>query len=107
MNAVTCHASHTNTMCEALWHAVPLVVAPLRDDQAVVAGQVTDAGAGVRVRFGQSTPGGRAPRWTPYFTIPPITRQPSGSARRSARPTAAGLPRPTWSSQWRAPKEDQ
>lgn len=23
VDAVTCHASHNNTMCEALWHAVP------------------------------------------------------------------------------------
>lgn len=50
--AVVCHAGH-NSVCEALWHGVPLVVAPIRDDQPVVAGQVTDAGAGVRVRFGR------------------------------------------------------
>jgi UDP:flavonoid glycosyltransferase YjiC (YdhE family) len=31
------------------------VVAPIRDDQPVVAGQVEDAGAGVRVRFGRVT----------------------------------------------------
>ncbi|MDT3397349.1 glycosyltransferase [Streptomyces sp. B1866] len=48
--AVVCHAGH-NTVAEALWHGVPLVVAPIRDDQPVVAGQVTEAGAGVRVRF--------------------------------------------------------
>ncbi|MER6573781.1 glycosyltransferase, partial [Streptomyces sp. NPDC001093] len=48
MDAVVCHAGH-NTVCEALWHGVPLVVAPIRDDQPVVAGQVVDAGAGVRV----------------------------------------------------------
>ncbi|AOR35619.1 glycosyl transferase [Streptomyces fodineus] len=52
MDAVICHAGH-NTVCEALWHGVPLVVAPIRDDQPVVAGQVVDAGAGVRVRFGR------------------------------------------------------
>ncbi|MDQ0584734.1 glycosyltransferase [Streptomyces rishiriensis] len=52
--AVVCHAGH-NTVCEALWHGVPLVVAPIRDDQPVVAGQVTEAGAGVRVRFGRVT----------------------------------------------------
>ncbi|KQX67774.1 MULTISPECIES: glycosyltransferase [unclassified Streptomyces] len=52
--AVLCHAGH-NTVCEALWHGVPLVVAPIRDDQPVVAGQVTDAGAGLRVRFGRVT----------------------------------------------------
>ncbi|MFE6821228.1 glycosyltransferase [Streptomyces sp. NPDC057690] len=50
--AVVCHAGH-NSVCEALWHGLPLVVAPIRDDQPVVAGQVTDAGAGVRVRFGR------------------------------------------------------
>ncbi|MCS0600695.1 glycosyltransferase [Streptomyces sp. LP11] len=53
-DAVVCHAGH-NTVCEALWHGVPLVVAPIRDDQPVVAGQVTDRGAGVRVRFGRVT----------------------------------------------------
>ncbi|GAB2585197.1 glycosyltransferase [Streptomyces capparidis] len=54
VSAVVCHAGH-NTVCEALWHGVPLVVAPIRDDQPVVAGQVVDAGAGVRVRFGRVT----------------------------------------------------
>jgi MGT family glycosyltransferase len=50
---VVCHAGH-NTVCEALWHSVPLVVAPIRDDQPVVAAQVVAAGAGVRVRFGRT-----------------------------------------------------
>jgi MGT family glycosyltransferase len=54
MDSVVCHAGH-NTVCEALWHGVPLVVAPIRDDQPVVAGQVVDAGAGLRVRFGRVT----------------------------------------------------
>ncbi|MFC4503384.1 MULTISPECIES: glycosyltransferase [Streptomyces] len=54
VDAVVCHAGH-NTVCEALWFGVPLVVAPIRDDQPVVAGQVVDAGAGVRVRFGRVT----------------------------------------------------
>ncbi|MEV7004281.1 glycosyltransferase [Streptomyces sp. NPDC093982] len=54
MDAVVCHAGH-NTVCEALWHGVPLVVAPIRDDQPVVASQVTGAGAGIRVRFGRVT----------------------------------------------------
>ncbi|MFE2183743.1 glycosyltransferase [Streptomyces sp. NPDC059455] len=53
VNAVVCHAGH-NTVCEALWHGVPLVVAPIRDDQPVVAAQVVDAGAGIRVRFGRA-----------------------------------------------------
>jgi UDP:flavonoid glycosyltransferase YjiC (YdhE family) len=54
VDAVVCHAGH-NTVCEALWHGVPLVVAPIRDDQPVVAGQVADSGAGIRVRFNRVT----------------------------------------------------
>jgi len=53
LDAVVCHAGH-NTVCETLWHGVPLVVAPIRDDQPIVAGQVVDAGAGVRLRFGRA-----------------------------------------------------
>jgi UDP:flavonoid glycosyltransferase YjiC (YdhE family) len=52
--AVVCHAGH-NTVCETLSHGVPLVVAPIRDDQPIVAQQVVAAGAGVRVRFGRVT----------------------------------------------------
>ena len=52
VDAVVTHGGH-NTVCEALWHGLPLVVAPIRDDQPVVAGQVTAAGAGVRVPFGR------------------------------------------------------
>ncbi|MGH3836039.1 MAG: glycosyltransferase [Pseudonocardiaceae bacterium] len=52
LHAVICHAGH-NTVCEALAHGVPLVVAPIRDDQPVIAGQVVDAGAGIRVPFGR------------------------------------------------------
>ncbi|MBM7774896.1 MGT family glycosyltransferase [Actinokineospora baliensis] len=48
--AVICHGGH-NTVCEALAHGVPLVVAPIRDDQPVLADQVVTAGAGVRLRF--------------------------------------------------------
>jgi len=52
MDAVVCHAGH-NTVCESLAHGLPLVVAPIRDDQPVVAHQVVEAGAGVRVRYGR------------------------------------------------------
>ncbi|MEV7548965.1 glycosyltransferase [Amycolatopsis sp. NPDC089917] len=55
VDAVVCHGGH-NTVCESLWHGVPLVVAPIRDDQPIVAGQVVDAGAGVRLRFGRAKP---------------------------------------------------
>lgn len=49
-NVVVCHAGH-NTVCEALHNGVPLVVAPIRDDQPIIADQVIRAGAAVRLRF--------------------------------------------------------
>ncbi|MGK3208782.1 glycosyltransferase [Amycolatopsis sp. MEPSY49] len=49
-SVVVCHGGH-NTVCEALSAGVPLVVAPIRDDQSMLAQQVTAAGAGVRIRF--------------------------------------------------------
>ncbi|WP_194961590.1 glycosyltransferase [Streptomyces sp. NRRL B-1677] len=49
-SAVLCHGGH-NTVCEALWHGLPLVVAPIRYDQPVIASQVVRAGAGLRIRF--------------------------------------------------------
>ncbi|MDQ2881366.1 MAG: glycosyltransferase [Actinomycetota bacterium] len=52
LDAVICHGGH-NTVCETLAHGVPLVVAPIRDDQPVIARQVADAGAGIRVHFGR------------------------------------------------------
>lgn len=48
--AVVSHAGH-NTVCESLAAGLPLVVAPIRDDQPVIADQVVRAGAGVRVKF--------------------------------------------------------
>ncbi|WP_062213608.1 glycosyltransferase [Streptomyces sp. NBRC 109706] len=57
VSAVVSHGGH-NTVCESLWHGVPLVVAPIRDDQPIVAGQVVEAGVGVRVRFGRVTASG-------------------------------------------------
>ena len=47
---VVCHGGH-NTVCESLSAGVPLVVAPIRDDQPIVAEQVVRSGAGVRLRF--------------------------------------------------------
>ncbi len=55
VDAVVTHAGH-NTVCEALAHGVPLVCAPIRDDQPVVARLVVEAGAGLRVRFGHASP---------------------------------------------------
>ncbi|MBP2472845.1 MGT family glycosyltransferase [Crossiella equi] len=54
LSAVVCHGGH-NTVCETLAHGLPLVVAPIRDDQPVIAQQVADAGAGVRLRFTRAT----------------------------------------------------
>lgn len=54
VSAVVCHAGH-NTVCETLSHGLPLVVAPIRDDQPIVAAQVVDAGAGIRLRFTRAT----------------------------------------------------
>lgn len=53
VDAVLCHGG-LNTVCEALAHRVPLVVAPIRHDQPVTAGQVAAAGAGLRVSFGSA-----------------------------------------------------
>ncbi|GAA5108708.1 glycosyltransferase [Haloechinothrix salitolerans] len=53
-DAVLCHAGH-NTVCESLARGLPLVVAPIRDDQPIVADQVVQAGAGVRLRFARAT----------------------------------------------------
>jgi MGT family glycosyltransferase len=52
VDAVVCHAGH-NTVCESLAKGLPLVVAPIRDDQPVIAQQVVTCGAGIRVRFGR------------------------------------------------------
>ncbi len=50
LDAVVSHAGH-NTVVEALAHGLPQVVAPIRDDQPVVAQQIEAAGAAIRVRF--------------------------------------------------------
>jgi MGT family glycosyltransferase len=52
MDAVITHGGH-NTVSESLACGLPLVLAPIRDDQPIVADQVVRAGAGIRVRFGR------------------------------------------------------
>ena len=52
LDAVVCHGGH-NTTCEALANGLPLVIAPIKDDQPIVADQVVAAGAGIRVKFGR------------------------------------------------------
>ena len=55
MDAVVSHGGH-NTVCETLAHGLPLVVTPIRDDQPLVAQQVADVGAGIRLRFARLRP---------------------------------------------------
>jgi zeaxanthin glucosyltransferase len=56
LDAVISHGG-MNTVCETLAHGVPLVLAPIRHDQPVVADQVVRAGAGLRVPFRRVRPG--------------------------------------------------
>ncbi|MGI8333090.1 glycosyltransferase [Actinomadura scrupuli] len=50
LSAVVTHGDH-DTVCETLAHGLPLVIAPVRDEEPVLAHQVAEAGAGVTVRF--------------------------------------------------------
>ena len=56
VDAMLCHAGH-GTALGALAHGVPLVCAPIRDDQPITAEQVATSGAGLRLRFARVTPG--------------------------------------------------
>lgn len=56
VDAVVAHGGH-NTVVETLAQGLPMVLAPIRDDQPIVADQVVRAGAGVRVKFGRVLPG--------------------------------------------------
>ncbi|GAB4013694.1 glycosyltransferase [Nocardioides ultimimeridianus] len=51
-SAVVSHGGQ-NTVSESLALGVPMVLAPIRDDQPTIADQVVAAGAGLRVRFGR------------------------------------------------------
>jgi UDP:flavonoid glycosyltransferase YjiC (YdhE family) len=53
ISAVICHSGQ-NTVCESLYHGIPLVLAPIRDDQPIVAQQAVDAGVAERNRFGRA-----------------------------------------------------
>lgn len=57
VSAVVTHAGQ-NTTTETLLHGLPMVCAPIKDDQPMNAQLVADRGAGLRVRFGRV----RAPR---------------------------------------------
>jgi MGT family glycosyltransferase len=94
LDAVVCHAGN-NTVCEALAHGLPLVVAPIRDDQPVIAGQVVAAGAGVRVKFVRTGPAELRDAIVSVLTDPSYRRA-AESVRASfeaagGAPVAAGL----------------
>ena len=55
VDAVFCHGGH-NTTVEALAYGRPLLIAPIRDDQPVIAEQVKAVGAGLRTHFTRSKP---------------------------------------------------
>jgi MGT family glycosyltransferase len=55
VDAVVSHGGH-NTVCESLSRGLPLVLAPIRDDQPIIADQVVRAGAGLRVKYGRVGP---------------------------------------------------
>ncbi|MGW6685071.1 glycosyltransferase, partial [Streptomyces sp. NPDC054961] len=96
LDAVVCHGGH-NTVCEALAHGLPLVVAPIRDDQPIVARQVALAGAGVRVRFGRSRAEELRDALTAVLDDPGPRR---GGARRPAPDTPRGAAPPAGPGPW-------
>ncbi len=55
LHAVIGHGG-LNTVCESLAHGVPLVVAPVKDDQLANASRVAAVGAGIRVNVDRATP---------------------------------------------------
>lgn len=93
LDAVVSHGGH-NTVCEALAYGLPLVVAPIRDDQPIVARQVVEAGAGVRVRFGRTRTEELCDALTAVLDDPGPAGPPGGSRPPSPR-RAGPPPRPT------------
>jgi zeaxanthin glucosyltransferase len=94
--AVVCHAGH-HTVCESLWHGVLLVLAPIRDDQPIVAGLVVAAGAGVRVRFNRVDAARLGTAIETVLDPSGTGRRPERSAGRSAQRAGPWRPRTTWS----------
>jgi zeaxanthin glucosyltransferase len=84
LDAVICQAGQS-TVNEALAHGVPMVVAPIRLGELVVAQQVTRAGAGVAVSFAEATPAQLAAAVTAVLDEPGYRAQ----ARRIAGEFAA------------------
>lgn len=87
---VICHAGH-NTVCESLTRGLPMIVAPVRDDQPIIARQVIDAGAGLFMRYGKVTPATARATIEKMLSMPELAENAKslGKALRAA-PGAAG-----------------
>jgi MGT family glycosyltransferase len=83
---VVCHGGQ-NTVSESLHAGVPLVVAPIRDDQSMLAQQVVEAGAGLRLRFDRAGADDLRKAITSLLTRPHFARN---AARIRASYLAAG-----------------
>lgn len=44
-----------NSVCEAIWHGIPMVLAGIRDDQPLIAQNAAEHGLGVAIRFSRSS----------------------------------------------------
>ena len=84
LDAVICQAGQS-TVNEALAHGVPMVVAPIRLGELIVAEQVARAGAGIAVSFAEATPAQLAAAVTAVLDEPRYR----ASARRVAGEFAA------------------
>jgi MGT family glycosyltransferase len=89
LDAVISHGGH-NTVCEALAHGLPLVVAPIRDDQPAIAEQVVKAGAGLRVQFRRVSAGELRASTAAALTDPGLR---AGAEKVQASFARAGGPR--------------
>ncbi len=69
VDAVVCHGG-MNTVCEAMLHGVPLVLAPINLDQPMTTAQIVRAGAGVGVDFDTATPATIGAALDTVLTVP-------------------------------------
>lgn len=85
MQGVICHAGH-NTVCETLVHNLPMIVAPIRDDQPVIARQAIDAGAALFMRHGKVSVATAKTTIHALLTTPELTANASrlGAALRAS-----------------------
>jgi hypothetical protein len=97
VDAVVSHGGH-NTVCESLARGRPLVLAPIRDDQPIIAQQVVDAGAGLRVKFGRVRPPSCGLPSTPCSPNPIFAITPSAFALPSPPRVVPRRPPTTWRS---------